>query len=227
MLALIAGRGALPAAVAGALDRPPLVCTLAGNAPDGLEPDITFRLETLGTLVADLVAREVTQVCFCGAVSRPAVDLALIDAATLPLVPVLQRALQPGDDGALRAIMGVFEDAGLQVVAAHRIAPDLLPPEGILTAIGPDASPAETARALREIAAMARIDEGQACVVRGDQLLAREGPGGTDAMLAALAARATPDSDADDPFFAAMDAVGDLLGDAADWLSGDDTPRTR
>ena len=125
--ALIAGRGSLPAAVAAELEAP-LICSLRGNLPEGLVPEIVFRVEQLGSFLEQLKAASVSEVCFCGAVSRPEVDFAALDAATLPLVPVLQRALQPGDDGALRAIIAVFEHAGFTVRSAQALAPALLPP---------------------------------------------------------------------------------------------------
>ncbi|MEO0943502.1 MAG: LpxI family protein, partial [Pseudomonadota bacterium] len=51
MLALIAGSGALPAVLAAAVEAKgarPLVAALEGHPPEGLVPDRTFRLETLG-----------------------------------------------------------------------------------------------------------------------------------------------------------------------------------
>lgn len=30
----------------------PLICALAGNPPDSLAPDLTFRIETLGSLIS-------------------------------------------------------------------------------------------------------------------------------------------------------------------------------
>jgi hypothetical protein len=57
MLALFAGTGGLPPALLGRLAMRPLVCALDGHPPDGVAPDIVFRIETLGTLLADLRAR--------------------------------------------------------------------------------------------------------------------------------------------------------------------------
>ena len=221
--ALITGTGALPAAVAAAMAETPVICSLQGFAPDGLSPDITFRLEHLGSLLETLRNRGVVQVCLCGAVRRPEVDLAQIDEKTRPLVDTLQRALQPGDDGALRAILAVFEEAGFTILGAHEIAPDLLPPEGTLSARAPDAGLApELIKARAVLAEMARIDEGQALVLRGETVLAQEDPRGTDAMLADLAApRAKPLPQADDPFNWVMDSVGEVLDDTSDWLAGD------
>ena len=78
MLALIAGTGALPAELVAQLDAPPLVCALQGFEPAGVAVDISFRIETLGTLVAELTARGVTELCMAGGVRRPPIDPAAI-----------------------------------------------------------------------------------------------------------------------------------------------------
>ncbi|WP_146588104.1 LpxI family protein [Puniceibacterium confluentis] len=188
MLALIAGRGALPAAVARAQSMPPLVCTLDGYAPDGLAVDVTFRIETLGSLLEELRRRGIRQVCLCGAIRRPEIDLTRIDEATMPLVPVLRDALRAGDDGALRAVIGLIESDGLQVLAAHHAAPGLLMSAGTPTTLSPPAETELDARAGESaLVSMARADLGQACAVVAGQVLATEGEAGTDAMLAALA----------------------------------------
>ena len=223
MLALIAGEGTLPAAVAAAQARRPLVCALRGHAPEGLAPDMTFRVEQLGGLMATLKAQGVTRVCLCGGVRRPEIDLGALDDATLPLVPRLRDALRLGDDGALRALIAILEGEGFEVVAAHEAAPALLPPAGVLTAARPGPGAEAEARLGAEVVAeMGAADQGQACAIRGDRVLAREGPEGTDAMLARLAPPAAPGpGDAPgDPFSWAADMMGDVLGGAADWLSG-------
>lgn len=190
MLAVIAGRGDLPAAVAGACNVPVLMCALAGADPDGVVVDLHFRLETLGSLLADLRQRGVREVCFAGGIDRPAVDPAAIDAATLPLVPVIQQALMSGDDGALRAGIAVFEQAGFTVRGAHDIAPDLLMPAGCPTIAQPgDNDRRDAGRGADIVAAMAAADVGQACVVARGQALAIESVFGTDWMLASLAQR--------------------------------------
>ena len=183
--ALFAGTGGLPALLARRLagtGAQPVICALEDQPPE-LAPDLTFRLETLGTLLAALRARDVTRICLAGAIRRPRIDPARIDAATAPLVARLGEALARGDDGALRILMGLLEAEGLTILAAHEIAPDLLlsatpPPAG--------ADAAEAALAAATIAEMGAADAGQACVVRGGVVIAREGPEGTDAMLAAL-----------------------------------------
>ncbi len=192
MYALIAGTGDLPGVLVDRLagqGQRPLICALDGYDPDvpGDLPLLRFRLETLGSQIADLTARGVTHLCLAGAVRRPMVDPAKIDAATAPLVPRLLAALGQGDDGALRVILSLFQEAGLTIVAAHDIAPDLLPSAGVLTPVQPDAAAIQAATLGQgHVADMGRRDSGQACVVRPGQIIAEEGPAGTDAMLMSL-----------------------------------------
>ena len=190
MLALIAGTGALPDEVVASLQERPLVCALEGFEPDRLTPDIVFPLEQLGSFIADLKKRGVTGICMAGAVRRPVVDPARIDAATIPLVPILQQAILSGDDGALRAVIGIFEESGLSVHAAHDIAPNLLPPIGCLTEATPSQTDLSDAdRAVGILRAMGVADIGQACVVLKGQALAIEGIFGTAWMLQSLSQR--------------------------------------
>lgn len=194
MLALIAGSGALPAAVVAQvvaqLDRPPLVCALDGFAPKDVPVDLTFRIETLGSLLVDLRGRGVTGICMAGAIARPVIDPSKIDALTLPLLPVMQKALAAGDDGALRAVIAIFEGAGFVVHAAHDIAPGLLPDVGCATQAQPsDLDKTDAMRAQDIVDAMAAADIGQGCTVLRGQALTIEATLGTDWMLQSLSHR--------------------------------------
>ncbi len=189
MLALIAGTGALPPALVTCLPKRPLICAMAGFAP-ALNPDVTFRIEHLGSFLAELKQRGVTEVCMAGAVRRPDIDQTAIDAETLPLVPRIASAIAKGDDGALREVIGIFEEAGLAVKAAHDIAPGLLPVAGVPTKIAiTDQIRADADMAEQTIAQMGAADVGQACLVRTGQVLAREDQSGTDTMIAKAAPR--------------------------------------
>ncbi|MHA6262039.1 LpxI family protein [Arenibacterium sp. CAU 1754] len=190
MLALIAGAGDLPRAIVSATDSPPLICAYDGSGPDDVEVDLTFRLETLGSFLDTLKDRGVETVCFAGAIARPRIDPAAIDAKTLPLVPRFQAALAQGDDGALRVVIDLFQEAGFTVKGAHQIAPDLLPQEGVLGEHEPaEADRADTTRGFDILSALSAADIGQACVVKNRQALALEGVFGTDWMLASLQSR--------------------------------------
>lgn len=227
MIAVVAGTGALPGLIVAALqDRGdvPVVCALRGFEPDVPEgcPRLPFRIETLGTVLRTLRAMAVTRVVLAGAISRPQVDPAAIDAATAPLVPRLMAAMARGDDGALREVIAIFEEAGFDVVGAHDLVPDVLPPAGVLTRAQPGADvPDRVQAALVALAGMGAADVGQACVVTSRGVVAREAQDGTDAMLARLATPgATGGQSAGDPVSYVLDVAGDVLGAAADWLSG-------
>lgn len=193
MLALIAGTGALPRYIVAQMQaegRALHVCALQGNVPDlGAEvPVHAFRLEHLGSLIAQWKAQGVTSVCLAGGITRPVLNPAAVDAATRPMLEQLAGALRAGDDGALRVVLSVFERAGLHVVAAHEVLPHLLPAASVLTKRKPkDADGADAGRAAGVLAAMGPADLGQSCVVADGQVLAVEALPGTDWMLHTLA----------------------------------------
>ncbi|MCC1493560.1 LpxI family protein [Cognatishimia sp. F0-27] len=194
MLALIAGRGALPLAVSEAVRPPIVICAMHGSLPDRVKPDHVFRLEALGGFLAWLRRKGVTEVCFCGAVDRPKLSWWRLDLRTLALLPRIRRALRTGDDSALRIAISVFEDQGLTVRAAHEVAPELLPVAGCLTQRTPDAGIQAAMRLGDQVSLeQARADLGQACVIRDGTVLVREAQDGTDAMLDRLA-REAPES---------------------------------
>jgi len=123
----------------------------------------------------------------CGAVDRPRLDPAALGAETAPVVPLLMQAAGQGDDGALRAIMGLFEQTGFAVRAAHDLAPDIVAPPGVLSEAWPDAQMrADAARGAAVLAALSPLDVGQAVIVGQGQVLGIETMGGTDALMAGL-----------------------------------------
>ncbi len=159
------------------------------GAPTAGRAALTFRIETFGTLLAALRAEGARTLCLAGAVRRPVVDPAAVDAATAPLIVRLGAALTQGDDAALRAVLDMAEAAGLAVRGAHEVLPALLPPVGVLTRTGPgEAARRDAARAEAVLAALGAADVGQGCVVAGGQVLAVEALPGTDWMLRSLAA---------------------------------------
>ena len=157
---------------------------LDGHRPTGLDCSRPFRIEHLATLINRLGSEGADRVCFAGRVARPRLDLAIVDAATAPLIPRLQACVASGDDAALRTIVAFFEEAGLAVVSPHDLAPQLLDVPRVGVPSARDLSDIE--RALGVLEAMGAIDVGQGCVVAGGQVLAMEALPGTDWMLASL-----------------------------------------
>ena len=125
--------------------------------------------------------------CFAGGIDRPTLDPGAIDAATLPLVPVFQKALAAGDNGALEVIKEIFEDAGFAVVGADDLVSGLVATAGILSRQKPDEQMRrDAARGEAVLDALATLDIGQACVIGAGQVLGVEAIGGTAHLLETL-----------------------------------------
>jgi DUF1009 family protein len=181
-IALIAGRGRLPAALVVEMDRP-LIAALDGFLPEGLVPDMVFRIERLVPFLDHLTQQGVTRVVFAGAVRRPRLDPALFDPQTARLVPRLLAAIQAGDDAALRGVIAIFEEAGLQVLGVDQVAPGLVPGPGVLAGTPTPADERDAGRAADIVRALGAQDLGQGAVVAQGLCLAVETLPGTDAML--------------------------------------------
>ncbi|MGR3490575.1 MAG: LpxI family protein [Shimia sp.] len=189
-LAILAGSGALPRAVAEAQTERPLIVSLGGAQPDGLTPDRDLTLETLASDLEALKAAGVDSLCLAGGVSRPTLDPSNVEPATFPLLTRIAGALAQGDDAALRALMGILTEQGFTLVPAHEAAPGLCPDWDAPTkrqATDADAQALTKARAVLE--ALAPEDVGQAVVTRGSHVLAVETLFGTEWMLRSLRER--------------------------------------
>lgn len=179
-VAVIAGQGDLAPAVIAALDDPYIACL------DGFAPNMAatgFRLERLVPFIEYLHDQGVTSVTFAGAVRRPRLDPEAFDPRTAALVPRILAAMQSGDDAALRAVIGIFEEFELPVVGTAEIAPDLVPGPELLAGEISDADRADADRAARILQQTGPLDLGQGVVVAQGLCLALETLPGTDAML--------------------------------------------
>lgn len=189
MLAMIAGRGRLPVILAETLEqagRPLRIATLDGIGSDLPDRMVwrSFRVEHLGSLLGDLRREGFTEVCFAGSITRPVLDPSLIDEATKPLLERLLATLSSGDDGALRAVVSIFEDHGLTVRSAAELRPDLLAEPGFCAGPRPSGPALENLpRACAILQALAAQDVGQSVVVGQRQCLGIETIQGTDALL--------------------------------------------
>jgi len=181
-LAILAGSGALPVALA--LAAPKAICITFAGVSHALSQSHEHQFEKLGSLFADLKTMGVTKVVFGGSMSRPPLDPAQFDPVMLGLAPRLVAAMQGGDDALLRLVVQIFEEQGFDVLGAHEIAPDLTVPEGLLCGPAPsDAALNDAERAADILSALAPVDVGQGCVVAGGLCLGIETIQGTDALL--------------------------------------------
>ena len=188
-VALIAGGGGFPAevaAAAAAAGRRVHVLGLRGFAARqiaGQKVRTVDMLDPSGILAA---LRAIAPACvvMAGAVTRPGPAALGSVFAAFRNRAELSRILAGGDDRILRAAVSLIEDAGFTVVGAHEVAPSLLAPAGVLGRSAPsEADQADTALAAELLAVTGRFDMGQGAVVAAGQVLALEGPEGTDAML--------------------------------------------
>ncbi|MGB4827572.1 MAG: UDP-2,3-diacylglucosamine diphosphatase LpxI [Paracoccaceae bacterium] len=186
-LALIAGAGALPAALAAALPQRPFIAALDGFAPEGLTPDLIFRIERLFPFFQALHDAQITEIAFAGAVRRPRLDPALFDPITAQIVPRLMQSMAQGDDATLREVIALFEEDGFTITGPADIAPALTPPEGLYAGQLTERDQQDATRAAAITEALGRVDVGQGCIVAQGLCLATETLAGTDAMLASLA----------------------------------------
>lgn len=189
--AIIAGKGALAPAVAQYLDDP-LVFALEGHEPD--IPASPFRIERLVPFFDHLHEMKVDRVIFAGAIRRPCLDPEAFDARTAQLVPRILTAMQSGDDGALRAVLDLFEENDLTICSLEDVARDLIPAEGVLCGEPSGADKRDAARAATILEQAGPLDIGQGLVVVQGLCLAFETLPGTQAMLefAALHAHLRP-----------------------------------
>lgn len=186
--AIIAGTGMLPGLLlAGG---PAHVVRFGDDAADlpGAVSQITARFEKLGKLFYDLSVAGVREVAFAGAMSRPELDPAELDAATAALMPRLIAAMGQGDDALLRDVMDLFEERGFVIRGAHQIRPDLVAEAGAL--FGAPLPQADVTRARAVLEALGPLDVGQGAVAARGQVIGIETLQGTDAMLRFVAASA-------------------------------------
>lgn len=188
MLAVIGGSGRLPDELTNG--RADTLCFAPEGVTfgDGANRAETFRIEQLGAFINRLKKLGVSELVFAGALRRPRLDPALLDAFTAGAMQSIGPALRNGDDALLRAVIALFEGAGFHVVSTPEVAPHLLPPAGVLTRRDPtEGQRADAERGLAILEVLAPLDVGQACVVSEGQALAIETLGGTDWMLGTLA----------------------------------------
>lgn len=178
--ALIAGEGSLAPAIAAALDRP-LVYAL-----DHLHPQVEakpFRLERLVPFLDELAEQGVTRAVFAGAIRRPRIEPDLFDPRTMAIVPRILMGMQSGDDAALRAVLDVFEEAGIAIASVDQILPGLVPGAGVLAGEPTPRDQKDAARAAEIVQGLGALDIGQGAVVAQGLCLAVEALPGTQAML--------------------------------------------
>ena len=193
-LALIAGGGSLPVAVADAViarGRRVVLFPIRGWAdPAWVEqyPHCWLALAQVDRFLRRARAEGCRDVAFIGTAVRPAFRALRVDWGMFRLLPRVWRMYRGGDDHLLSGVVKLFEDHGFRILGAHEVAPEILVPEGPIGTLGAsERDRADIARGLALLHAMGPYDVGQAAVVALNHVLAVEAAEGTDGMLARIA----------------------------------------
>jgi DUF1009 family protein len=110
-----------------------------------------------------------------------------LDMRGAALLPELVVAAAKGDDALLRVVLGAFEKAGFNVVAAEDVLETLAVSPGPVGSLSPSKKDWIDIRAAAEAArAIGLQDVGQAAVARDGVAIATETQTGTDSMLKTL-----------------------------------------
>src|SRR3954462_5345673 len=134
-LAIIAGGGALPIAVARAAEmrgRRVVMFPVRGWADPSVEafPHHWIAVAQVGRFQRLARGEGCRDVVFIGSAVRPPLRSLRIDWGTLRLLPEIARSYRGGDDHLLTGVARMFEALGFHVVGAHEIAPEILLPAG-------------------------------------------------------------------------------------------------
>jgi len=193
-LAIIAGGGAIPIAVADAVARSGrrvVMFPVRGWAdPAAVEryPHHWIALLQAGRFQKLARTEGCRDIVFIGTAVRPALKSLRFDWLTLRLLPRVLRAYRGGDDHLLSSVARGLEDYGFRIVGAHEVAPEIMMPEGPIGSRLPSRrDEADIARALALLEATGPFDMGQAAVVADNHVLAVEATEGTDAMVRRIA----------------------------------------
>jgi DUF1009 family protein len=193
-LAIIAGGGSIPIAVAEAVERRGrrvVLFPVQGWADPAAAEKFRHHwipLAKAGFFRRYAQAEGCRDVVFVGTALRPPLRSLRVDWLTLRLLPRIARAYRGGDDHLISNAARIFEDYGFRIVAAHEVAPEILMPEGPIGSLLPSArDQADIARALALLAATGSFDMGQGAIVADNHVLAVEAAEGTDAMVRRVA----------------------------------------
>lgn len=193
-LAIIAGGGSFPAAVAEAIKRHgrrPVMFAVRGWAdPKVVEryPHYWIAIGQAGRFFRLANAEGCREAVFIGTSLRPALTQIRPDWRMLRLMPRIAAAFRGGDDRLLSGIAALFEEEGMRIIGVAEVAPEIVVPVGTLGRRAPsERDRADIAYGLELIAALGPFDIGQAVVVADRHIVAVEASEGTDNMLLRVA----------------------------------------
>jgi DUF1009 family protein len=189
-LAIIAGGGTLPCAVAEAATsqgRQVHIIGIQGEADTDIArfSHTWLKWGEVGKLFATLAERDCRDLVIVGGVTRPDLANVKFDFGAIKTLPFLLSLGLGGDNSVLSGVVRFLEEKGYRVHGAGDVAPELLAGEGKLGVKVPSTEDqADIDTAFRVVQVLGQLDIGQAAVVVRGHVLAVEAAEGTDAMLA-------------------------------------------
>jgi len=189
IIGLIAGGGQFPLLVAEAAKKDGMrviaVAHLDETDPklsDRVDDIVWVKLGQLGQLIKAFKKRGVTEALMAGTITKKRMfDNIWPDLKGLTIMTKLAFF---HDDDILRAVTRELAREGVTIIGSAQFLPELIAPEGCLTARGPNKAEKEDIRfGWRMAKELGRLDIGQCVVVRKRTVLALEAIDGTDATI--------------------------------------------
>lgn len=189
-IGILAGAGPLPGRVVEACSeagRDVFVIAFNDETDPALVagvPHAWADVTAVGRIIRLLREADVDDVVLIGPVRLPDFRRLRPDWHSARLLPKILKAARHGDDAMLTVVIDHLEEQGFAVIGADAVLASLAAPPGVLGRHRPtDADMADIRRGADVVAALGRLDIGQAAVVRAGYVLAVEAAEGTDAML--------------------------------------------
>lgn len=160
--------------IAGVVDSDFLNCYRGESIPLG----------QAGKLIQFLKSQSVSDLVLTGALQRPDWNKIQVDARGLKFLAHVLVKKTLGDDALLRLVRAELESEGFRVRGIQDYAPELLAPEGSLSAIHPSHKDYESVKLGWNTAHFhGQQDKGQSVVVQGESVIGFEDKFGTDALI--------------------------------------------
>lgn len=193
-LAVLAGRGILPAAVietAAAGGRDVFVLAFEGETDPGLvegQDHAWVQLGAVGRAIKILHEARVEDVVMIGPINRPSFANMKLDLRGMRLLAKIGLKAAQGDNHLLTTVARELEQEGFRVIGADEIVEPMLAPARLMTKTAPDAdAERDIALGIDVATTIGALDIGQAVVVQQGTVLGVEAIEGTDALLARVA----------------------------------------
>ena len=185
-IGFVFGNGSLPELL---LEKcPQSVSVLLGNAPKNIkaaEVFQNFQITQIPQMLDFFKANKVTHICLAGGVTKPKLDLKLLNFRVFPLLWKILTLPNKGDNHLLTTILSHIQSKGFEVIAATEIIPNLLVKEGCLTKTRPNKECNNSIKlAVQFLNDISKYDISQACIVENSCITAVEGIEGTARMIA-------------------------------------------